>query len=72
MIGRYAKMLLQTLPETDALRFDGFVPKASKVSSMETRRIAAAAFYHCLGKCFVCLLGCVLMLRVPQFFLQKT
>jgi len=45
---QYAKMLLQTLPGTDTLSFGDFVPKASKVSSAETRRIAAAAFYHCL------------------------
>jgi hypothetical protein len=72
MIGRYAKMLLQALPGTDALSFDDFAPKASKVSSQETRRIAAAAFYHCLGKCLVCLLSCAFMMRVSQFFRQKT
>lgn len=48
VIGRYARMLLQTLPGTDALSFDDVVPKAS---STETRRVAAAAFYHCLGEC---------------------
>ena len=53
MVVRYAKMLLQTLAGTDALSFDDFVPKASKVSNLETRRIAAAAFYHCLGECLV-------------------
>lgn len=41
-------MLLQTLPGTDALSFDDVVPKAS---STETRRVAASAFYHCLGEC---------------------
>jgi len=44
-------MLLQTLPGTDALSFDDVVPKAPKASSTETRRVAAAAFYHCLGEC---------------------
>lgn len=73
MIGRYAKMLLQTLPGTDALSFDDFVPKASKVSSMETRRIAAAGFYHCLGKYSMCLSDCVdVIMQVSQFFRQKT
>lgn len=51
-------MLLQTLPGTDALSFDDVVPKAPKASSTETRRVAAAAFYHCLGKCLMYLLGC--------------
>ncbi|KAF9654349.1 hypothetical protein BDM02DRAFT_3182155 [Thelephora ganbajun] len=45
---KYVKMLLQTLPGTDALSFDDVVPKAPKASSTETRRVAAAAFYHCL------------------------
>ncbi|KAF9786961.1 Rec8 like protein-domain-containing protein [Thelephora terrestris] len=45
---KYAKMLLQTLPGTGALRFDDVAPKAPKVSGTETRRVAAAAFYHCL------------------------
>jgi len=45
---RYAKMLLQTLPETNALSFGDVVPKAPMASSTETRRVAAAAFYHCL------------------------
>jgi meiotic recombination protein REC8 len=48
-------MLLQTLPGSDALSFDDVVPKAS---STETRRVAAAAFYHCLGKCFACWSDC--------------
>lgn len=47
-------MLLQTLPGTDALSFDDVVPKAS---STETRRVAAAAFYHCLGECLTCWSG---------------
>lgn len=51
IIGRYTKMLLQALPGTDTLSFDGVVPKAPKASSTETRRVAAAAFYHCLGEC---------------------
>ena len=46
-------MLLQTLPGTDALSFDDVVPKAPKASSSETRRVAAAAFYHCLGECLI-------------------
>ena len=50
-------MLLQTLPGTDALSFDDVVPKAS---STETRRVAAAAFYHCLGVSHV-LVGCGVM-----------
>jgi hypothetical protein len=52
-------MLLQTLPGTGALRFDDVAPKAPKVSGTETRRVAAAAFYHCLGKHPVCLSGCI-------------
>ena len=54
-------MLLQTLPGTDALSFGDVVPKAPKTSSTETRRVAAAAFYHCLGKRFACLSDCVVM-----------
>ena len=46
-------MLLQTLPGTDALSFDDVVPKAPMASSTETRRVAAAAFYHCLGECLI-------------------
>ena len=60
-IGRYARILLQTLPGTNALCFDDVVPKTPKSSSAETRRVAAAAFYHCLGECVVCLSGCVVM-----------
>ena len=64
-------MLLQTLPGTDALSFDDVVPKAS---STETRRVAAAAFYHCLGKCFACLSDCIVMIYegFSQFFQLKT
>ena len=54
-------MLLQTLPGTDALSFDDVIPKAPKASSAETRHIAAAAFYHCLGKCSACSSDCVVM-----------
>ena len=52
-------MLLQTLPGTDALSFDDVVPK---VSSTEARRVAAAAFYHCLGECLGYLSGCVVVI----------
>ena len=74
IIGRYAKMLLQTLPGTDALSFDDVVPKAPKASSTETRRVAAAAFYHCLGMCFACLSDCVVITHAgfPQSFRLKT
>jgi succinate dehydrogenase/fumarate reductase-like Fe-S protein len=67
-------MLLQTLPGTDALSFDDVVPKTPKASSTETRRVAAAAFYHCLGKCFACLSDCVVMAYegFPKFFQPKT
>ena len=56
-------MLLQTLPGTDALSFDDVVPKTPKVSSAETRRVAAAAFYHCLGKWAECTSGCVVIIH---------
>lgn len=62
MIGSYAKMLLQTLPGT--LNFDDFVPEAPKVSSTETRRIAAAAFYHCLGEYLASLSGRIVVMRL--------
>ena len=68
-IGRYARILLQTLPGTNALCLDDVVPKTPKSSSAETRRVAAAAFYHCLGECVVCSLGCVIMF--PSSFDQR-
>lgn len=72
-IGRYAKMLLQTLPGTNALSFDDVVPKTPKASSTETRRVAAAAFYHCLGGYLTRSSGFVVMImRVLQFFRLKT
>ena len=44
-MSRYAKMQLRANPSANAeLAFDDVVPKATS-----TRRVAAAAFYHCLG-----------------------
>jgi hypothetical protein len=37
-------MQYQTLPATSKFTFDNIVPKTTS-----TRRVAAAAFYHCLG-----------------------
>ena len=59
-------MLLQALPGTDALSFDDVVPKAPTAPSTETRRVAAAAFYHCLGMYLACLSGCVV--TIDEFF----
>jgi meiotic recombination protein REC8 len=43
---RYVRMQIQGLPNSvDELSFDGVVPMATS-----TRHVAAAAFYHCLGK----------------------
>lgn len=44
---RYAKMQLRAFPNPEMeLSFDDMVPKATS-----SRRVAAAAFYHCLGMC---------------------
>ena len=51
VIDRYSKMLLQALPGTDTLSFDDVAPRAQTASGAEMRRVAAAAFYHCLGAC---------------------
>ncbi len=45
MLCRYAKVQLSAYPSaTSEVQFDDIVPKATS-----TRRVAAAAFYHCLG-----------------------
>lgn len=45
MFCRYAKVQLSAYPSaTSEVQFDDIVPKATS-----TRRVAAAAFYHCLG-----------------------
>lgn len=41
-------MQYRSLPSTQYLVFDGVVPRATS-----TARVAAAALYHCLGRCTV-------------------
>ena len=66
---RYVKMQARAYPSaTSEVPFDDVVPKTTS-----TRRVAAAAFYHCLGLSSLFLVGCATHLTTRhQFCRQKT